>query len=131
MQANFPKEIMCFPDFPFDPQLPSFPHHSDVLSYLRQYADQHDLHHFIKFNCLVESVVPLQASVDSKDPFCYSMHKVGTKSGYCCPCETNGERKDQNGRGFRGTVKWSVNILDLKTGRRMTEVFDFILLCSG
>ena len=122
---------MCFPDFPFDPQLPSFPHHSDVLSYLRQYANQHNLHRFIKFNCLVESVVPVQGSVDSKDPFCDSIHRVGTGNGYCCPCEVNGVRNDENEGGFRDTVKWSVNILDLKTGRRMTEVFDFILLGSG
>lgn len=30
---------MAFPDFPFDPSLPSFLHHSDVLAYLESYAD--------------------------------------------------------------------------------------------
>ncbi|KAG6921731.1 hypothetical protein G0U57_005540, partial [Chelydra serpentina] len=30
IRTNLPKEVMAFPDFPFDPSLPSFLHHSDV-----------------------------------------------------------------------------------------------------
>ena len=58
---------MCFPDFPFDVELPSFPHHSDVLSYLHQYADRYNLHRFIQFNCSVESVTPIQVCSCSGD----------------------------------------------------------------
>lgn len=39
-RTNLPKESMAFPDFPFDPSLPSFLHHSDVLAYLDSYAEQ-------------------------------------------------------------------------------------------
>ena len=30
-----------------------------------------------------------------------------------------------------GIVKWTVSILNLKTGERTSEVFDYVLLCCG
>lgn len=39
---------MAFPDFPFDKSLPSFLEHSQVLKYLEDYSDHHQLHDNIK-----------------------------------------------------------------------------------
>ena len=39
------------------------------------------------------------------------------------------ERKKD--REFRDAVKWRVDILNLKTGERVSEIFDVILVCSG
>ncbi|XP_071083368.1 uncharacterized protein [Haliotis cracherodii] len=59
LRTNLPKEIMAFPDFPFDSSLPSFIHHTDVAEYLRRYAQHFDLYKFIKFKTLVEHVSPV------------------------------------------------------------------------
>ena len=104
---------MCFPDFPFEEKLPSFPHHSDVLVYLNQYAKQHKLHQFIHFNTKVELVEPVQKGVVRMEDGCGAD-----------PCKRKGE-------GFTHTVKWTVSVLDLKSRMRASETFDVILICSG
>lgn len=57
--TNLPKETMSYMGFPFPAELPSFTTHRQVLDYLCAYADQHDLHPLITFDCAVESVRPL------------------------------------------------------------------------
>ena len=47
-RTNLPKEVMAFPDFPFDKELPSFIGHMDVRKYLDAYADHFDLKRFIQ-----------------------------------------------------------------------------------
>ncbi|KAM4675398.1 uncharacterized protein O3C94_008089 [Discoglossus pictus] len=59
LRTNLPKEIMAFPDFPFDSSLPSFVHHSEVLRYLEKYADRFCIRPHIRFNCRVVSVFPV------------------------------------------------------------------------
>ncbi|XP_073407740.1 uncharacterized protein [Dendrobates tinctorius] len=59
LKTNLPKEIMEFPDFPFDPSLPSFIHHSEVLKYLEEYTDKFSIRPHIKFNTRVVSVSPV------------------------------------------------------------------------
>ncbi|KAM3924888.1 uncharacterized protein RB166_008259 [Leptodactylus fuscus] len=59
LKTNLPKEIMEFPDFPFDPSLPSFIHHSDVLKYLEEYTDKFSVRPHIKFNTRVVSIYPV------------------------------------------------------------------------
>ncbi|XP_033127746.1 flavin-containing monooxygenase FMO GS-OX-like 4 isoform X2 [Anneissia japonica] len=56
LKTNLPKEIMAFPDFPFDKNLPSFIGHQDVLKYLINYSEAYELNKFIKFHTRVESV---------------------------------------------------------------------------
>ena len=49
-RTNLPKEVMGFPDFPFDPSGyngRSFLFHEEVLDYLRRYARQFDLERLI------------------------------------------------------------------------------------
>ena len=38
LHTNLPKELMAFPDFPFPESERSFVHHSEVRTYLEQYA---------------------------------------------------------------------------------------------
>ncbi|XP_006005513.1 senecionine N-oxygenase-like [Latimeria chalumnae] len=59
LRSNLPKEVMAFPGFPFDSQLPSFVHHSKVKQYLDQYADHYGVREHIKFQTLVELVKPV------------------------------------------------------------------------
>ncbi|XP_073480265.1 uncharacterized protein [Aquarana catesbeiana] len=59
LNTNLPKESMEFPDFAFDPSLPSFIHHSEVLKYLEDYTDRFSIRPHIKFNTQVVSVIPV------------------------------------------------------------------------
>ena len=47
-RTNLPKEVMMFPDFPFDPQLPSFLPHKEVHRYLQSYCETHSITPHIK-----------------------------------------------------------------------------------
>ncbi|KAM6461831.1 uncharacterized protein PHA67_009706 isoform 1-T3 [Liasis olivaceus] len=60
LRTNLPKEAMAFPDFPFDPSLPSFLHHLEVLAYLDSYAEQFGVCDHIRFQWQVEDIRPIQ-----------------------------------------------------------------------
>jgi len=60
LKTNLPKEVMCFPDFPFPPSLPSFLHHSSVLQYLKDYSKHHQLERVIRYENKVLSVRPTE-----------------------------------------------------------------------
>lgn len=60
LTTDIPKEIMCYPDFPY-PSLPSsYISSSDVLDYLNLYATQFDLYDKIKFERSVYRVRPVE-----------------------------------------------------------------------
>lgn len=48
---------MQFPDFPFPEQEESFLHHTEVLSYLEDYAKHYNLHQYIRvtFSCFFKN----------------------------------------------------------------------------
>nr|XP_020663938.1 flavin-containing monooxygenase FMO GS-OX4-like [Pogona vitticeps]XP_020663939.1 flavin-containing monooxygenase FMO GS-OX4-like [Pogona vitticeps]XP_020663940.1 flavin-containing monooxygenase FMO GS-OX4-like [Pogona vitticeps] len=58
LRTNLPKEVMAFPDFPFDPSLPSFLHHSAVLAYLERYTEHFGIQDHIRFRWKVDNVRP-------------------------------------------------------------------------
>ncbi|KPP71664.1 dimethylaniline monooxygenase-like, partial [Scleropages formosus] len=58
LRTNIPKEVMSFPDFPFDKHLPSFVHHTEVRKYLEQYCDHFHLRDHIQFGTIVDLVKP-------------------------------------------------------------------------
>ncbi|KAJ8254825.1 hypothetical protein GJAV_G00197750 [Gymnothorax javanicus] len=60
LRTNIPKEVMSFPDFPFEKHLPSFIHHTEVRKYLEKYCDHFHLRDHIQFNTMVDSVKPVQ-----------------------------------------------------------------------
>uniref|UniRef100_H2ZM09 Flavin-containing monooxygenase n=1 Tax=Ciona savignyi TaxID=51511 RepID=H2ZM09_CIOSA len=61
LRTNLPKQVMAFPDFPFDKELPSFLKHSDVQEYLESYCKEFKLEKHIEFNTLVQNVTPLES----------------------------------------------------------------------
>ncbi|XP_029375412.1 flavin-containing monooxygenase FMO GS-OX4 [Echeneis naucrates] len=59
LRTNLPKEVMAFPDFPFDPQLSSFLPHQEIQKYLKKYCHAHNIWPQIRFNTMVEKVKPV------------------------------------------------------------------------
>ncbi|KAG7516973.1 flavin-containing monooxygenase FMO GS-OX4-like [Solea senegalensis] len=59
LRTNLPKEVMMFPDFPFDPELGSFLPHQEVRKYLLRYCESHGIRPHIRFNTVVENVKPV------------------------------------------------------------------------
>ncbi|KAK2827948.1 hypothetical protein Q5P01_018982 [Channa striata] len=67
LRTNLPKEVMMFPDFPFDAQLKSFLTHQEVQRYLERYCQSHDIRPYIRFRTAVEKVEPVvMTTVDNK-----------------------------------------------------------------
>uniref|UniRef100_A0A673L7Z6 Flavin-containing monooxygenase n=1 Tax=Sinocyclocheilus rhinocerous TaxID=307959 RepID=A0A673L7Z6_9TELE len=60
LRTNLPKEIMMYPDFPFDDHLPSFLHHTSVQQYLEKYCERNDI-----FNTVVEKVKPVSMETET------------------------------------------------------------------
>ena len=48
-----------YPDYPMPAELPDYPHHSQILRYLRDYAEHFDLLPLIRFGVAVERIDPL------------------------------------------------------------------------
>ncbi|KAF7206755.1 uncharacterized protein [Nothobranchius furzeri] len=65
LRTNLPKEVMMFPDFPFEPQLSSFLPHQEVQQYLQRYCENFKIHPHIRFNTMVEMVKPVIVTTDS------------------------------------------------------------------
>lgn len=96
LRTNLPKEVMMFPDFPFDPELSSFLSDREVQRYLERYCDHFQVRPHIRFNTAVDDVTPVSVTTDGE------------------------ERK----------VTWEVTSSD-SSGRRETETFDTVFVCSG
>ncbi|KTF77686.1 hypothetical protein cypCar_00011783 [Cyprinus carpio] len=84
-RTNLAKEIMMFPDFPFDDHLPSFLHHKSVQQYLEKYCEKHDIAHYIKFNTVVEKVKPVSMEMETG----------GAVTWEVISCSTCGDRNTQ------------------------------------
>lgn len=56
--ANTSKEMMCFSDFPMPADYPNYLHHSQLLGYLRLYAQHFDLLRHIRFQVATRSEEP-------------------------------------------------------------------------
>ncbi|CAB1352588.1 unnamed protein product, partial [Coregonus sp. 'balchen'] len=65
LRTNLPKEVMMFPDFPFDPQLPSFLPHQEVQIYLREIDARATASHH---TTVVEEVSPVTMATEEKGP---------------------------------------------------------------
>ncbi|XP_056141217.1 uncharacterized protein LOC130117095 [Lampris incognitus] len=68
LRTNLPKEVMMFPDFPFDSKLPSFLPHHVVQSYLESYCESHHVMPYIRFNTVVEEVNPVAVELEENGP---------------------------------------------------------------
>ena len=106
-RTNLPKELMDFPDIPFNEELPSFIGHKDMLEYLQDFATRFNLYKNIRFHTHVEKVEPV-----SKD-------SLGEGA-------TVGEVQ-----GINDSVKWMVETSDLEHGTSSKEIYDIVLVCNG
>ena len=62
LKTNLPKEVMAFPDFPFQHKEKSFIEHREVLEYLQRYCQHFQLEQFVSFNTQVARVHPVGSS---------------------------------------------------------------------
>ncbi len=53
-----------YPDFPMPGEFPDYPHHSQILAYLRSYAERFRLFDHIRFRTQVDRLLP----IDERDP---------------------------------------------------------------
>ncbi|XP_026213305.1 dimethylaniline monooxygenase [N-oxide-forming] 3 isoform X1 [Anabas testudineus] len=67
LRTNLPKEVMMFPDFPFDPQLSSFLPHQEVQKYLESYCQSHHIRPHIRFSTVVENVKPVVMTTEDEE----------------------------------------------------------------
>ncbi|XP_046402391.1 flavin-containing monooxygenase FMO GS-OX-like 2 [Ischnura elegans] len=68
LRTNLPVEIMSFLDYPFPrngPDDESYVHHSEVLTYLKQYVEHHDILKYVKFRQEVQLVERVTTGGDS------------------------------------------------------------------
>jgi cation diffusion facilitator CzcD-associated flavoprotein CzcO len=57
-----------YPDFPMPREFPDYPHHTQILQYLRDYAERFSLLSHIRFRTAVERIVPVTES-DPRTPW--------------------------------------------------------------
>ena len=60
---------MCYLDFPFPEDSPTYLHHTLVCKYLENYAKHFDLEKAIRFKCEVKSISPIlpESSILNKE----------------------------------------------------------------
>ncbi|KAM4726515.1 uncharacterized protein FYW61_012316 isoform 2-T3 [Anableps anableps] len=66
LRTNLPKEVMMFPDFPFDPELRSFLSHREVQQYLERYCESFRIWPHIRFSAMVENITPVSPTTGSE-----------------------------------------------------------------
>lgn len=111
-RTNLPKEIIAFPDFHFDPHLPSFVSFSDIGQYLVEYTEHFQLMPHIQFNTAVISVVQNKMSYKSQVP--------GDKQYPESELLRKGFVFDQ----------WNVTTQNIQTKQITTEIYDAVLICD-
>lgn len=77
LRTNLPKEVMMFPDFPFDAHLPSFLPHQSVQNYLEKYSTHFAITPHIKFETSVEEVRPITMEMDGENALLWEITSRG------------------------------------------------------
>ena len=111
--TNLPKEIMMFPDFHFDPHLPSFIHHTEMAKYLQQYAMHFNLIPCIQFSTVVVSIESVN-KIHTPSPF-------GDEFYGSCELPRKGFSFNQ----------WKISTKNLVTKTVNTEIYDAVVICNG
>ncbi|XP_061660352.1 uncharacterized protein LOC133492274 isoform X2 [Syngnathoides biaculeatus] len=83
LKTNLPKEVMMFPDFPFDQQLSSFLTHQEVQHYLEDYCRHYRIGPHIRFHSTVEEVRPVVVTTDD-DKTTSTTWEVTVRDGSGC-----------------------------------------------
>ncbi|XP_040906239.1 flavin-containing monooxygenase FMO GS-OX4-like [Toxotes jaculatrix] len=88
LRTNVPKEVMKFPDFPFEPQEKSFLSHQEVLRYLESYCDSHNIRPHIRLNTVVENVKPVVMTTEGEEEEKTVWEVTSSDSSGCWKTET-------------------------------------------
>ncbi|XP_029957316.1 flavin-containing monooxygenase FMO GS-OX-like 4 [Salarias fasciatus] len=83
LRTNLPKEVMKFPDFPFEEDLSSFLPHEEVLRYLQSYCERYQVHKHIRFNTVVEKVNPVVMTTEDGEEKTVWEVTSSDMSGHC------------------------------------------------
>ncbi|XP_061558862.1 uncharacterized protein LOC133416165 [Phycodurus eques] len=84
LRTNLPKEVMMFPDFPFDQELNSFLTHQEVQRYLEDYCRHYNIFPHISFHRTVEEVIPVVVTTDSDKEMTLTTWEVTARDGSGC-----------------------------------------------
>lgn len=103
LHINSSRHAMAYSDFPMKAELPDFPHHSHILSYLEDYTAAFGLRERYRFQSTVQNVQPLEqggfevttesGNVVSRDRF----HAVVVANGHHWSPKTPEMKGDFNG----------------------------------
>ncbi|XP_023348490.1 flavin-containing monooxygenase FMO GS-OX5 isoform X2 [Eurytemora carolleeae] len=124
LKTNLPKEIMCYPDVPMKSSIKdSFIHHSQVLEYLEEFAEQFDLKKYIKFNDKVVNIQPT-------DPKETEENNNETWNGV-----ENGDHviaKENSGSICQvEKKKWKIKYFNSESNKTQFDYFDAVIVCTG
>ena len=98
---------MSFLGFPFPENVQSFATHGQVLDYLCDYAEQHELHPLINLGCPVESIrpIPMDSPPTSHGNSVYSVN-AADDSDQILPAAQSEAHRDHD--GSRASERWEV-----------------------
>mmetsp|Transcript_3651 Transcript_3651/g.4851 ORF Transcript_3651/g.4851 Transcript_3651/m.4851 type:complete len:602 (-) Transcript_3651:185-1990(-) len=115
------KYITCYSDFREDEKVADHPSIPEYVNYLERYAENFDLHKYIRFGIKVIDVI----SSNSVSPVHKTFHKDIKPS--------NNHQNATQSHLFHGigSRKHKVILLDINTGKKTIEIFDGVAICSG
>jgi cation diffusion facilitator CzcD-associated flavoprotein CzcO len=130
------RRLTQFPDFPMPREFPDYPHHTQVLSYLRRYAEHFGLLPHIEFQTSVQRIEPGEpldrfAEPTPAEPMCprwIVTPSCGAQRAYAGVVLANGHHRmprwPQYAGEFRGTVLHSAQYKtpDVLANRRVLVV---------
>ncbi|XP_065913296.1 flavin-containing monooxygenase 3-like isoform X2 [Dysidea avara] len=106
---------MPFVDYQFDPHLPSFMYHTEVLKYLKDYADHFNLMPLIHLNTVITNIAS-NGTTHTPPP-------VGDVQFPLESCV-----QPRTGFTFH---QWKVTTQNVLTKTTTTEIYDAVVVCSG
>lgn len=136
LRTNFPKEAMSFLNFPVDPSLPSFIHHTEVLKYLQDYSKHFQLERFVKLNEKVVSVDYLsESSGESNENWLVTTRNskggMEKRDKFHAVLVCNGHYDVPNMANIKNSDLFGGRIVHSKYYRRPEEFKDKKVVCMG
>lgn len=104
---------MAFPDFLFDPHLPSFLSHFNIIKYLQQYAEYFKLMPLIQFNTALINI---------------------KQKGTNCQPNPIGDEQYPSTELPKQTFtfnQWNITTQNLITEQTTVETYDAVVICNG
>ena len=76
------RQVQEFPELSYPSHLKSFPHHSEILKYLRSYTTQFGIDDVVQLNTMVTRVSPLKSADNGKVTWEVTVKNVVDKKSY-------------------------------------------------